>query len=188
MRKIIPLETKRIRLMPYTTNDDSYVVDLHGKESNSVFDDFDKPKSGEEFKNRIKDYANTHSIGWICWIKVPVLRIGVVSFSNIIPGISALFHPILDVENYKVLLRRNGKVSHKGLIEEASESAISYIMKEFQLQRITGGFFKHNKLAVNLCKRLGFKEEGIIRNGTRLNNQPVDMVILGILREEIKDV
>ena len=135
-------------------------------------------------KARIKNSADTNSICWIIWIKEPVVKVGVIYFTDIIPKISAVFHPVLDRAGYKRYVLFNKFMSKLNIIEDASNLCIKVAFDLLQLERITGGYFEYNFNAINLCKKLGFVKEGLIRNGTKVNDIPTNIVILGLLRKE----
>lgn len=183
MIKIPPLEQEKIKLMPYNMNEDNYIISLHNQANAVVFDDVER-NSISNFKNRIKQSIETDTLGWACWLKEPTVKLGIVYFSHVIPGISALFHFILDINAYKDYIKSNGNVKFR-IMDESARLVISYLFSALQLQRITGQYFTYNRLAINFCKKLGFKEEGIIRQGTKVSGQPVDIMILGLLRNEL---
>lgn len=182
--KTIILEDNNIILKPYSTNDMDYVINLHNKKANSVFDDIDKPNSTISMKDKINLSLNTDTLGWICWLKEPQLRFGIVYFSNIIPNINALFHPISDMQGYKKYILSKSAMSIR-LMDVASRLALKFALDSLQLQRISGVYFVKNLPIINLCNRLGFKTEGILRNGTRLNNIPQDTIMMSLLPGEL---
>jgi len=187
MIKVNSVETDRMKLMSYTMNEDDYIIKLHHKANRLIFDDIDIVDfSVKKLKDRIKLEIDANmTIFWICWMKEPVVRVGIVYFSHIVPGMDAALHTILDVEGYKMYIRNSNNSIRVKVMDEASKIAISYMFLVLKLQRITEYCFVYNKPMINLCKRLGFKEEGIIRHGARVDGKPVDAVVLGLLREEV---
>ena len=183
--KIQSIETENLKLMPYRTVDDDYITKLHSNWKHSIFDDFEI-NSLNNFNNRIKQAIDTDTLGWVCWEKKIPVRIGIVYFTNIIPQISALFHPVCDIAGYKIYLKNNNGRIHSRIMDEACLAGIKYIFKNLNLQRITGAYHSDNRAMLNLCKRLGFKQEGVIRKGTRLDNSPIDIITFGLLKEEIR--
>jgi RimJ/RimL family protein N-acetyltransferase len=55
---------------------------------------------------------------------------------------------------------------------------------EAGIERLTLPVFAHNTAIRSLLKRGGAVEEGTLRSYTRQNNEPVDMVIFGLLKSE----
>ena len=94
-------------------------------------------------------------------------------------------HPILDREGYKKYLQMCNGDPRVKVMDEASVVTIRYVIKKFNLVKITGGFFEHNLPAINLCKRLGFKEEGLVRNDAIQNGKLVNVKLLSLLKEEV---
>ena len=185
MIRVMPIECDDFKLMPYTTNDDNYIIRLHDASGFYTYDDVDRPKDSLMHKQRIKFAIDINTVGWICWLKEPVLRIGMVYFSDIILGIGAMFHPVIDKDGYKLYIERNHHFGKESPMLIISRQAIKYVFNLLKLQRVSAGFFTFNLLAINLCKKLGFKEEGVIRCGSKVNGKPVDIKILGLLKEEV---
>lgn len=59
------------------------------------------------------------------------------------------------------------------------KTAIKY-GKQAGLKKINLDTRKDNQKAINLYKKLGFKEEGIITRGTLINNKFYDLLIMGL--------
>jgi RimJ/RimL family protein N-acetyltransferase len=53
-----------------------------------------------------------------------------------------------------------------------------------ELRRVAAFVMQHNRLALALARRVGFIEEGRLRRHTWQDGEPVDVVVLGITREE----
>lgn len=186
MYKIDILESENLKLMPYTTTLADYSFMLHKKSSYSIMDDYDSA-SDELFKEKINRYLNTDTFGWVVWLKKYAVKVGLVYYTHVIPNFSAIIHPILDREGYKKYLQmRNGDTGITiKVMEESSKLSIAYVMSKFNLIKITGGFFEHNLPAISLCKRLGFKEEGVLRNDALKNNKLINVRMFSLLREEV---
>jgi len=180
MIKAQNLDTPNMRLMTYTVSENSYIADVHRKVQLSVLDDAEGPVNFTQLDPKIKQYMDSDTVGWVCKTKNPVQKIGLVYFSNVIPGLSALFHPVFDIAGYLVYLRNGGNRFTPTV--EFSQVALNYMFNTLKLQRVTGVFFDCNVNAINLCKKLGFEQEGIMKKGTKVNNKPIDTVILGLVR------
>ena len=184
MYKIEPIESENLKLVPYTTNLFDYIFMLHKKNAFSIMDDYDM-SSDEQFKHKMNDFLNTAGFGWICWAKKFSQKVGIIFYSHVSPGFSAIMHPILDKDGYRKYISLCNGEPRTAIMDEMTILANRYVMTKFNLVKITGGFFEHNTLAINQCKRLGFKEDGCLRNEAIQGGKLVNVKLLSLLREEL---
>jgi len=187
MIKIIPLEAGSFKLMPYRILDNGYVMSLHNRAKSFIYDDDSyNLRDDKVHLARIKTAIETNTVCWVCWQRELVIRFGMLYFTDIVKNVNAVFHPVIDKEGYKSYISQNNHINKESPMFEVSKVAIKYIFKMLDLQRVSGSFFVNNLPAISLCKRLGFKEEGVVRKGARVEGKAVDVAILGLLREEVK--
>jgi RimJ/RimL family protein N-acetyltransferase len=74
----------------------------------------------------------------------------------------------------------------KGYGVEAARLLINYGFAQLNLHRISSGALAFNERSIKLHKKLGFQEEGRLRQAMFRNGQYHDHVQFGILREEWK--
>jgi RimJ/RimL family protein N-acetyltransferase len=74
----------------------------------------------------------------------------------------------------------------KGYGTEAARLIINYGFQQLNLHRISSGAFAFNERSIKLHKKVGFREEGRLREAFFKNGQYHDLVLFGILREEWK--
>ena len=67
---------------------------------------------------------------------------------------------------------------------EAAQLLINYGFQQLNLHRISSSAFSFNERSIKLHKKLGFHEEGRLRQAMFKNGQYHDLVLFGILREE----
>jgi RimJ/RimL family protein N-acetyltransferase len=72
----------------------------------------------------------------------------------------------------------------KGYAQEASRAIMAYGFFDLNLQKIKLNVFADNIQAVSLYKKLGFKEEGILRREIYKNGCFKDVMVMAVLREE----
>jgi RimJ/RimL family protein N-acetyltransferase len=75
---------------------------------------------------------------------------------------------------------------NKGYGLEAARLLIDYGFQQLNLHRISSSALAFNERSIRLHKRLGFQEEGRLRQAMFKNGQYYDRVEFGILREEWK--
>jgi len=74
----------------------------------------------------------------------------------------------------------------KGYGTEAARLIINYGFQQLNLHRISSYAFAFNERSIKLHKKVGFREEGRLRQAMFKNGQYHDEVQFGILREEWK--
>jgi UDP-4-amino-4,6-dideoxy-N-acetyl-beta-L-altrosamine N-acetyltransferase len=75
----------------------------------------------------------------------------------------------------------------KGYGKEAISILVQYAFNELNLQRIYLKTFYDNERAIELYRKLGFRQEGILRKEIFKNGKFKDVVVMAILREEWKE-
>ncbi|OZB98716.1 GNAT family N-acetyltransferase [Paenibacillus sp. XY044] len=75
----------------------------------------------------------------------------------------------------------------KGLMTAACRTFVEHAFHELQLRKIEIGAAVNNMKSRAIPERLGFTQEGIIRNYECLHNQYVDRVIYGLTQKEWQD-
>ncbi len=62
---------------------------------------------------------------------------------------------------------------------------LTKVMNDFDLKRVTAMVPDWNTISQNLARKMGFKLEGILRKWGRSNGVPNDVLIFGLLKEEL---
>jgi len=62
--------------------------------------------------------------------------------------------------------------------------AMNHAFKEEQLRRVSGEVLSFNQPSQRFFRRLGFTEEGRLRRHLLRNNEPVDIILFAMLKEE----
>ena len=72
-----------------------------------------------------------------------------------------------------------------GIMTKSCQSLISHLFDEVELNRVTMRVAAGNARSRAIPERLGFVEEGTIRDGEWLNDHYVDSVVYGLLRRDM---
>lgn len=72
----------------------------------------------------------------------------------------------------------------RGLGFEAHQRWVQYAFEDLGFQKLTGTAKSSNTRALALAKKLGMQTEGILRSHRYVSGARVDLVLLGLLREE----
>ncbi len=81
----------------------------------------------------------------------------------------------------------DGAFDALGFGVEASKLISYYGIDVLGLRRIEAKVYAYNTLSINSLKRHGFQQEGILRKAGFQGGQACDVVVFGILREEIEE-
>jgi len=74
----------------------------------------------------------------------------------------------------------------KGIATASCRALITFAFKKLRLNKIEIRFVLQNERSAQIPIRLGFTKEGILRHSAKLHGQYVDMVVMGVLREDWK--
>lgn len=72
----------------------------------------------------------------------------------------------------------------KGYGSEAMDLILRFAFEQLNLTRVTLDVFEYNERAYRSYLKVGFKEEGRMRQWMQRNGQRFDLIFMGILREE----
>jgi diamine N-acetyltransferase len=106
--------------------------------------------------------------------------IGTIGFDNI--------DSINQRAEYGNLLIGHDESRHLGFATEASILLLSYGFDRLNLNRVFLHVLADNVKTVNLYKRLGFREEGLLREAIFDQGKYKDVVVMGILRREYRSL
>ncbi len=72
----------------------------------------------------------------------------------------------------------------QGLAEEALRLLITYCFDEMRLHRVWARIVAANEASLRLFRKLGFREEGRLREQLRREGGYIDMIFMGLLEDE----
>ena len=72
----------------------------------------------------------------------------------------------------------------RGYMREALVAAFGWAFEQMQVERVEAQVHPHNLASINVLKRLGFADEGLMREAAMWGGRRHDMVALGMLRRE----
>lgn len=84
------------------------------------------------------------------------------------------------------ILLGHPEAAGKGLATEASSLLLNHGFRRLNLKRVWLGVNAENQKALNLYKRLHFREEGRMREHIYSQGRYVDIVMMGLLREDFQ--
>lgn len=75
----------------------------------------------------------------------------------------------------------------KGYGEEALRLILEYAFINLHMERVTIDHFEANKIAASLYEKVGFKNEGLMRNAGKKNGKYINLQLKSMLRAEYYD-
>ena len=102
--------------------------------------------------------------------------------------VGAIGYPRLDWEDSKVEIGYwiDAEMQGKGIVTKACRTLVTYAFEQYNLNKVEIHCAIGNTRSRAIPVRLGFTQEGIIRQAEWLNGRYVDMVIYGMLASEWK--
>ena len=102
--------------------------------------------------------------------------------------IGAIGYPRLDWEDSKVEIGYwiDAAMQGRGIVTKACRTLVTYAFEQYHLNRVEIHCATGNLRSRAVPERLGFTQEGIVRQSERLEERFLDMVIYGMLASEWK--
>ncbi len=157
MKNKIILTTERLLLTSVSPDDctDTYLSWLNDYETVQYTDSVFSTHTMEDLQNFVKVTSERlNSVFLAIRIKDTNKHIGNIKVDQI--------HPVNKYGEYGILIGDKSETG-KGYAKEASLEIIRYCFDELLLHRINLGVLEDNIAAVQLYKKIGFKEEGLLR-------------------------
>ena len=101
--------------------------------------------------------------------------IGVISLNKVIPG--------FDAEGHFVFWDGKGR-GREGLSLRVGR----WLFERYNLHRVTTMIPLNQKGTIRFTERLGFRKEGVKREGTLRHGKWIDLIIFGLLHSELEEV
>jgi RimJ/RimL family protein N-acetyltransferase len=99
---------------------------------------------------------------------------------------SCQLHSIHDIHRSGELQIRLGEANeqHHGYGTEALQLLLRFAFQELNLHRISLQVFRSNEAAIRLYEKAGFVREGTFRRSACIDGEYLDVIVMGLLREE----
>lgn len=181
-----PIETGRLLLRQITLSDSDgrdcleYINDYDVYRFWGLYDEKREPYKRPEKQVRLdyhyyetmKEYKAGNELTWLIELKENRKVIGEI----------VLYDFLLDLQA-DIGYRLNKDYWGHGYASEAGLAVVKFAFETLKLERLQIRCFKNNHASAKVAQKLGFRQEGLIRNGVILNVM-TDYYIFGLLREE----
>jgi RimJ/RimL family protein N-acetyltransferase len=74
----------------------------------------------------------------------------------------------------------------KGWGVEASRLLLAYALDHIGIHRVEAKVFAYNQISINSLRRNGFRQEGVLREACFTDGKFWDILVFGILKEEME--
>lgn len=140
-------------------------------------DEGDKRTEKEFFKYWHDGFftQNDLSSGKCFWIIVKDIKIGAINYNKIDKDDKKVELDILigDKENYG-----------KGYGSDSIKTLAYYLFKSFDINKIWVEVRAFNTASIKVFEKVGFKQEGLLKEENYFNNQFIDCIRLGLLKND----
>ncbi len=180
MKKMVEIETDRIRLRPIELKDNTQVFDYRSDSESNKYQGFIPKELNEvdEFilKNPVK-FNQPES-----WFQLVIIE----KESNKIIGDIGVHFIGEDGFQCELGCTLSKKKQGKGLATEAMKITIDYLFNSLNKHRITGSVDPQNVSSIHLLERLNFRKEAHFKESLLIDGKWVDDVIFGLLENDWK--
>ena len=172
------LETDRLKLVQVYEDHTHSFFDIMSNAEVTKYYGMDSLKSMEEASKIIeffkRSFESNRGIRWAIILKETNDFIGTVGLNN------------LSLHTKKADLGFELHPSHwnKGIMTEAAKPVLRYSFEELALYRVGAVTFPQNASSIQLLKRLGFSQEGLLRGYLYQNNSTHDASMFSLIRTE----
>lgn len=172
------IETERLILKEIKPEHDKELFHFFSDREVLRYYDINPLKDLEESKKLIdlftKNFNNEAGIRWGICLKEDGTIIGTCGYHNWSKG---FLRAEVGYELSKEYWR-------KGIMSEVLKAIITYGFNKMELNRIEALVEPKNIASKEILKKIGFKEEGLLREYAFFRNELVDLVMLSILKRE----
>lgn len=128
------------------------------------------------FENALNDKSNRNIYFGVDEIETNEY-IGIIQLNNIdyISGTASWGFMIGETKNQS-----------KGIGTEFSSLIFNYVFNYLNLRKITSYIVGNNAVSIKLFKKMGFNEEGILRNHYFVNGEYHDVIIMSLFRKNLE--
>jgi ribosomal-protein-alanine N-acetyltransferase len=168
IRPIRPSDAEAV----FSFKSDDQVTECYGQEPHRTIDE-----TNVWLENRMKDYAKRESVFWVITLKNDDIAIGECCLWN--------FDPSFQCAEVGYELRSG--YWNRGLMTEALTEVLAYGFQEMGLHRIEACPLATNSHSQDLLLKLGFKNEGRLRERHPFRGCYLDQMYLGLLAGDWKD-
>ena len=171
-------ETDRLRLVQVNEEHTRSFFDIMSKDEVMQYYGMDPLKNIDDASKIVhyfqKSFESKRAIRWAILLKETGDFVGTLGLNN------------LSIHTKKAEIGFELHPTHwnKGIMAEAAKEVLRYSFEEFALYRIGAVTFPQNEPSIQLLKRLGFAEEGLLRGYLFQGNQTHDALIFSLVRTE----
>lgn len=107
-----------------------------------------------------------------------------IEYFNEIVGVTGYNTIHKDLKKVEIGYWLSSKQQGKGIITRSCNKLIQYAFNELDIEKVQISVAAENIKSRNVCERLGFKLEGIIKNSEKLHDKIVDHAVYGLYKNK----
>jgi len=174
---------KKTILFPMKVQDIDFFVGLY-KDNESNLGIFPRGLSESEIREMVENYLKSNTISiWTAFTKMGKAsrKMGCIFLTDI-TEFSGNMHGFLDKHYLKDLVKQmEVKYTYS---EDCCNTLINYCFKNMHMERLSALVHRDNTLSYRLCRKVGFKVDGVLRRAIKDGDKFKDIVIMSILKED----
>lgn len=173
------LLTDRLRLREITMTDAQNIYDILSHPEVVKYDSFDRFTSINQAEALInifdKKFRDGKAIFWRISYKEENRLIGFCKLEIDIPEVRGDYGYDLNFNDW-----------NKGIMTETLETVVDFAVYQLNINRLEASVSIENRASIKVLKKCGFIEEGIMRSRSYWKGKCHDMMMLSLLKDEIK--
>lgn len=171
------METKHLIIRESTFDDCKYFAEW---ETSPEITEFFTMDEGRDYEQVVRDFIDSgHDVTKLQFtitLKPEALPIGRIIITRIDKKYDSL-----DITRIYIADPEN---RNKGYGEEALRRLLEYVFINMHMERVTIDHFIKNRAASYLYDKIGFQDEGILRNAGKKNGKYIDFQLKSMIRSE----
>jgi len=174
------LETDRLRLRRITLEDLEFYLNHFSRPEMIVGSGFPAPEGIDGAREEILSYCvaaftENRGVRWGIELKGSPGLIGTLGFYNWVKEGGWRTETGYDL---------NSAFWGKGIMREAMSATIQYAFDEMRVNRIEAMVLPHNQRSIGLVQRLGFVQEGVLRDHGFVDGRFIDDILFALLARD----
>lgn len=172
------LETKRLKLVQVEKDHTQSFYDIMSRDEVTKYYGMESLKSIEDASKIVESFQNTYEskrgIRWGIVLRETGEFVGTLGLNNLSTW----------SKKAEIGFELHPSYWNKGITTEAVKEVLRYSFEDLEIFRIGAITYPQNEPSKQLLKRLGFKEEGLLRGYLYQNNQSHNALVFSLLRTE----
>lgn len=111
--------------------------------------------------------------------------LSIINEKNVLVGFITYKESSYCKNAYSIGITIGSRYWNRGYGKDSIRVLLKYLFEDLGAIRVELEVMKSNLRAINCYKKCGFKEEGILRNKCYIDGEYIDIIIMGLIKDDI---